>query len=498
MRQVIGLFLLALSVSAQSEDLASRTAQNLVSGQVIDGYAGSGVAGAQVYLRSTASKDILAYVTVSSPEGRFTLTGITPGTYTLGVLHDSYVPTQWGATLASSSTPLIIGPDQTIKDLRVQLTRPGVTFGRILDENNTPVAFARVQAITIRYFNGIRHLTAAQQSSTNDLGEFRMAGLAPGSYILSASHPGRRRMVSADRIIGTSEYDAEFANSYAETFYPASLTANLAQKFELGSNSQLGPISIRLVRSKQSKIAGTVRGANGLPSRNTLIQLWPLDSEGKNAGVGKSIPLDNANGNFEFSKLPPGGYLVGARSSGMAGREEQWTPISLGTEPADVQITLHSSRDLSIHLVNETGAPLSPGTQLVLEGAAMQSRLTAPIDSGGNGTASGIAPDRYAISLNTADADAFIQSLRWTGQNAADPYFTVPITGDVPELTVVLTRNGGVVDGKVKGLQGGGTVVLIPEAAQRQTARLFKSIKLESDGSFSFRGVAPGEYKLFA
>jgi uncharacterized surface anchored protein len=44
----------------------------------------------------------------------------------------------------------------------------------------------------------------------------------------------------------------------------------------------------------------------------------------------------------------------------------------------------------------------------------------------------------------------------------------------------------------------GATVVLVPEQKRRQNRALFLSTTADASGRFSIRGVAPGDYKLFA
>jgi hypothetical protein len=73
-----------------------------------------------------------------------------------------------------------------------------------------------------------------------------------------------------------------------------------------------------------------------------------------------------------------------------------------------------------------------------------------------------------------------------------------PGSGGTLELTVHL--QGGRVEGAVldekKAAAPGATVVLVP--AQRDREDLFKSVGADQYGRFSFRGLRPGDYKVFA
>lgn len=70
------------------------------------------------------------------------------------------------------------------------------------------------------------------------------------------------------------------------------------------------------------------------------------------------------------------------------------------------------------------------------------------------------------------------------------------------EITAILSPDGGQVDGTVQNDKsepaGGATVVLIPSVEKRGNQRLYKITTTDPTGKFSLKGIAPGEYKLFA
>jgi hypothetical protein len=74
--------------------------------------------------------------------------------------------------------------------------------------------------------------------------------------------------------------------------------------------------------------------------------------------------------------------------------------------------------------------------------------------------------------------------------------------GAAGPIEIVLASNGGQIDGTVLNAQqqpaAGSTVVLVPESHLREQSRLYKNVVADSTGHFSIKGIAPGEYKLFA
>ena len=71
------------------------------------------------------------------------------------------------------------------------LPRGSVIAGRIVDEFGEPIADASVTAMRSAWSNGKRRLQpAGRAAQTNDLGQYRIFGLAPGDYYVSATFRG--------------------------------------------------------------------------------------------------------------------------------------------------------------------------------------------------------------------------------------------------------------------------------------------------------------------
>ena len=70
----------------------------------------------------------------------------------------------------------------------VALTRGGAIRGRIVDEFGEPIAGTRLQVLRSRMVRGQRRLQSmGPGDQTDDMGEFRVYGLPPGDYYVTAS-----------------------------------------------------------------------------------------------------------------------------------------------------------------------------------------------------------------------------------------------------------------------------------------------------------------------
>jgi hypothetical protein len=83
----------------------------------------------------------------------------------------------------------------------------------------------------------------------------------------------------------------------------------------------------------------------------------------------------------------------------------------------------------------------------------------------------------------------------------SDDEFNV-IRGTQATLEVTISSRGAHIQGMVKDADGlpasGVWVVLVPDEARRNEFHLFKQRTTDQHGRFDFRGIAPGDYKLFS
>src|SRR5256885_890062 len=124
---------------------------------------------------------------VTDQDGRFVFRGLKPGEYRISVQRTGY------ASLEEPGRGRIVtlAAGQSIDNLQLQLQKGGVISGRVLTPSGEPAVDIRVMALRRVAPPGMaaRLLPAPMQGmqQTNDLGEFRLAGLAAGDYYVSAA-----------------------------------------------------------------------------------------------------------------------------------------------------------------------------------------------------------------------------------------------------------------------------------------------------------------------
>ena len=144
--------------------------------------------------RVIATADVLpeARVTLSGADGRYTLTDLPAGSYTVSVTRTGYAPQTWGHGRSLAGTPIGLGSGQQLPAIDFALVQGATIVGRVMDEDGSPLAGADVEALVNRFEGGADALFSVARAQTDDRGEFRLFGLAPGRYFVSAADPAIR------------------------------------------------------------------------------------------------------------------------------------------------------------------------------------------------------------------------------------------------------------------------------------------------------------------
>ncbi len=173
--------------AGESLKTAETKSLSKLEGRVAHAFTGEPLRRARVGL-SRQGGGLRPFALITGRDGRFVFENLEPGTYSLWAERDGFLAESYGARRpGGQGVPITVSAGMHLRDLELKLTPHGAISGRLVDDEGEPVPRA--------YVHVVRAETnwSSQHAQTNDLGEFRIAGLAPGRYRLRANPTPRFR-----------------------------------------------------------------------------------------------------------------------------------------------------------------------------------------------------------------------------------------------------------------------------------------------------------------
>jgi protocatechuate 3,4-dioxygenase beta subunit len=249
---------------------------------------------------------------VTDQDGRFSFDGLAPGEYSLDVQKTGFAPVNEPMTRPPTFT--VAAGQRLAVDLRLQ--RGGVISGRVLDAQGEPLADVHVMAMrrmAAPPHGGTTLLPAPMQGpqQTNDLGEFRVAGLAPGEYIVAAMPTGFMAFGGPAVTPALPRPSPGGARrTTVRTFYPGTADQASAQTVTVAAGSEVGNVVLMMQSAPAFRVSGIVIDESGAPIEGAMVMLMGDPTAGLMgpAGNGQS----DASGQFAIDDVPAGTYRANA------------------------------------------------------------------------------------------------------------------------------------------------------------------------------------------
>lgn len=449
-------------------------------------------------------------VTASSDaEGRFRLTNIEPGQYRLVAERAGYVRMEHGARKPNQpGTPLTLKSGDELKNVEIKLIRHAVVTGRITDEDGDPVQSASVQLMRYTFVRGRRQLVPVSGGSSNDLGEYRLFGIAPGKYYLSVSHRSggpfgaimgmRGRGGPGPGMMGADQ-------NYAPMYFPGTFEVDSATLLEIPAGSDMRGVDMRLLRTRTYRVSGRVV-AQAEGRRGGMVVLVPKSSAGFGFGDRLAAPWRPNTGTFEIQGVRPGSYNLVAQVFEGQNRMSARLPVDVGEgDVTDLTVTPVPGGELSgVVRVQDKASVDLQNLRIQLsprEIGPFGGFGTSPVQADGKFTVSNLTAGQYDLSVGGLSDNAYVKAVRYGEADALASGLDLS-GGSAGLLDIVISPNGAAISGSVADSDGnpksGATVLVVPTADRHQRLDLYKTANSDQSGAFRFAGVAPGDYLLFA
>jgi hypothetical protein len=290
-------------------------------------------------------------------------------------------------------------------------------------------------------------------------------------------------------------------------YYPASADPNRASALDLRAGDELPGIDFTLVPAKTFSVRGHVYdAANSRPGMRAMILLEERNPEVRDWSFRSNTFVENPQGEFEIHGVKPGSYYVLAVTHD--GDKRYTAREAIEVSDADVEglsLVVGPGIDLKGRIRVEGNAPLDlnvvniwlkPHEEVTYMG---YSRPSIKLD--GAFVISNVAEGDYQLSIWGLPEDFYLKAARAGNSDVLMSDLSVSRKQPAGPLDLVLSPNGGHVEGlalKEDKPFSGATVVLVPEGDRSKVERLYESTSTDQDGRFAIRGIAPGDYTLFA
>lgn len=493
-----------------------------------------------------SGQEIMPKAALTDAEGRYEFRDLPAGRFTLQASKSGFVSVQYGQTRPyESGRPIELADAQVIENGDIAMPRGSVIAGRIVDEFGEPMPDVQVTALRQSWANGRRRLVPAggRIATTNDLGQFRIYGLPPGDYYVSATLRAGAMEVMALEMAAAARAGAAFSagpsastpsSGYAPTYFPGTSNAGEAQKISLTVGQENHGADFALLPVRLARVSGIVIGSDGQPLAGAIVNVTPRERTGTILMAGMTGARTDRNGAFNINGVAPGDYILQANSiqvmtsseggrtmvftmrggPGASGgdREMGYLPLAVsGEDVSNLVLTTAKGGRASGRVVFEDGAaPQDLGRLRILAGSTV---MDGPV---GFGSTSGAVTPDGAFELNGVAGSLLVRpaatppgwtlkAVRLNGQDITDTGAEFRPGEDVSGLEVVLTNRTTSVTGGVTASDGAPlkdyTVVIFAENEdlwRMPRSRWVTGVRPDQEGRFKVDNLPPGSYHAVA
>lgn len=493
-----------------------------VFGEVVQQEGGEPLRKAQVSLKpEDVGKGEKPYNQRTADDGKFCFKDIAPGKYRLMAEHNGYVSTSYGAEDAwSEGTVLSLQKGQKLDRILLRLMPAGVIRGKVVDEDGDPAPGLVVEALVPHEELASRllgesgevqrllknHPIPIQITVTNDLGEFRLAGLPSGKYFVNAVDTGGK-MSPMGIMNGFSISNGQDDNGeHAPTYYPGTTRGDQAESVGVEAGQEV-VADIQLQHEQMVTVGGVVVKQDGAPPTSAFVSLVPLEGGLTEALFDRLVGQVESNGHFTIKHVLAGTYIakVDSFEKEEGGSLSARQRIEVGKEDV-TNVHLVLTRGLSI-----TGKVVSDGGPLPRQPAAYV-QMESTDDLAGSATGEitkdwevklkGLSSGAYRLAIFGLPEQYFLKRVIYGQSQSTQGLVTIPPESQPEKLELVISPNGATVDGTVQDVKEaavGGVVLLLQDGSAKEGDFSFRTAATsDQNGKFSLSGLPPGSYTLIA
>ena len=471
-----------------------------VAGTVINAVTGRPVPRVLMTLTGAPERAML-----TDAEGKFAFDNLPAGNVELRVLKPGFF--RYGKK-GEDNPPIQLRVGSDTETITIRLEPEATITGSIAGKNEEPLEHASVGVLQWRSVEGRRQLAAAHNPVDSDEdGNFRIAGLAPGRYYLSV------RVQSSRSLFGAAARKAD--ETYpALSYYPASEGVAGATPLDVVAGQRVNVI-FTLKQVPSFKVAGVITNGSEWKQLNS-----PMLSDEFGQVLYQAERFESQSGAFEFPAVPAGTYWLQLGATDQNGRySSSHRKITIQGNLVDLRLAVPREIDIPVVVRTEfthpEGAPrecthFSPSGEMQKSDCSDFPAVNVQLISldlhnqgfySDNGPLTarlqvrGVTPGRYAVHV-TPVFRGYVQSARCGELDLFREPLLVPENGSPPPIEVVLRDDAATLKIHLNA----------EKSTQQSLLVLFRdAINMEPQmktiiygNEFQTGSLPPGAYRIFA
>jgi hypothetical protein len=483
-----------------------------VEGSVVRRGTDEPVRGARILLTKVDGQLSDSRTAFADNTGQFAVRSVRAGTYRLFADADGYIRADYDQLIT-------VGSGQQAHNIRVTMTPSGVIVGRMLNGSSDPLPNLVVRALKPSYPQGERTLVSVAQTKTNDLGEYRLWGLKPGLYFLSAApyDPPRiegqtyvvptppcrdcrgegQAIIPLPRMLAAGDFldpGAVEGAVHLPVYFPGTADPTAARPIHLEAGSTFNAGDLIMVRTRGVRVRGRViHYRTGQIVAGVSMQLDARPRISGSSALRSIYPDSSDAGGFEIPGLVPGSYALTAR----------FETNLVASVAVDVRESDIDSLDIVLRPLFKINGRLRGGdaTGMAQARIVLQSQIspvvihTSALQPDGSFTISNVAAGYYRIVLTGAPKNWYVKTVQLSASDVLDKIVYLEDEPKTP-LEVVVSRNAPTLDALVRDDQQRAvrraTVVLVSASGLSFTGNT------DDSGRTCIESIVPGAYRVFA
>ena len=460
-------------------------------------------------------------------DGVYKLEGVPAGKYHVAPSAPALVSVD-----VSSTGEITVADGSATEDIDFALSLGGVITGKITDSEGRPVIGERVSLKPLDKTEGaaasvsVAAMFGDRMYATDDRGVYRIFGLRPGRYIVSAGK------------------DSDVMSSFlsqrpkrVQTFYPGVTDETRAKAVQVTAGSESTSVDIQFTGTEKGFVVSgrVIDSEKNTPIANAMVAYSKgqktllnqdaiethKDDEDDSSFMPGGFTTTNDKGEFRFASVAPGNYKLEATSvgafTGPGGSQFYADPLAFEVKSANVDkldIKVHRGAIISGIVVVESAdtqdtldrfGQVTLMAMVVGEASNSYSAGNCVVGADGSFRLGGLKPGK--VTIRPYSMSARPPGLLRVERNGVDVQagFEIQPDEEVTGIRVIVTQANGIIRGRVT-FQGG---ALQPGAKVRARARSVNAnasdfsgflehsaVEVSANGSFMIENLTPGSYEV--